>query len=177
MIIVLLFWVEWRLSSESVFCEGVLLCWDDLRRSCPVWNIPNKIHPTTKTFSLTQPTNPTNYNYPYQNILILLLNGNTLEARGAQIGQGCWPGNQWVANHHLYHNKPVVSRTCDFVIQFHLIILSVYTTKVCKNKQWLHCRKWQFLMVCMVHKWLSCFKKSVMANYLFSSSFISTVGN
>ena len=35
------------------------------------------------------------------------------------------------------------------------------------NKQWLHCRKWQFLMAYMAHKWLSWYKKSVNANFLF----------
>ena len=40
------------------------------------------------------------------------------------------------------------------------------------KQQWLHCRKWQFLITYMVHKWLSCFKKSVISNFLFSSSFL-----
>ena len=39
------------------------------------------------------------------------------------------------------------------------------------NKQWLHCRKWQFLIAYLVLKWLSCFKKSVIANFLFSFFF------
>ena len=40
-----------------------------------------------------------------------------------------------------------------------------------KNKQWLHCRKWQFLIANVLHKWLSWYKKLVIANFLFLSFF------
>ena len=36
------------------------------------------------------------------------------------------------------------------------------------NKQLLHCRKWQFLIVYMVKKWPSWFTKLGIANFLFS---------
>ena len=38
-----------------------------------------------------------------------------------------------------------------------------YTVRWPFNKQWLHCRKWQFYIAYMVHNWLSSF---------FSSSFL-----
>ena len=39
------------------------------------------------------------------------------------------------------------------------------------NKQWLHCRKWQFSITYMVQKWPSWFIKLVVVNFLFSFFF------
>ena len=35
------------------------------------------------------------------------------------------------------------------------------------NKQWFHCRKWQFLIAYIVYKWLSWFQKLIIANFLY----------
>ena len=47
------------------------------------------------------------------------------------------------------------------------VLFGLYLLLIWSYKQWLHCRKWQFWIAYMVHKWISWFKVSVVSNFLF----------
>ena len=69
--------------------------------------------------------------------------------------QGIWIAIIWITSEQ------------KFTIQ--IPIVHIEKMRILLNKQWLHCRKWQFLIAYMVHSRPSWFLILVIANSLYSS--------
>ena len=98
----------------------------------------------------------------YSNIyyLHLVQNVDHFPILSGMIGLDWWTKIIFLGNsspHNYYDNKGLQTGSFSEYMTSRSNI-SFYAL----NKQWLHCRKWQFLIAYMVHKWLSWFKNQLL---------------